>query len=162
MSQACFLPVFDPYFRVQAPRAIVVTVMMMMMIIVQPPLATALASIYEMNWQSINDDHDHCCSHFRVIWLNNFWSELSAGGAKRDVENTPLCILASRSHPALPAVGRLRPSDDDVDLINRRVLMIIWEGCGSQIFSLHLQFFIKYKQWLGWWWHWRGPCGYWW
>ena len=47
-----------------------------------------------------------------------FKSELSAGGAKWHVENTPkgtclICILAQRSRYALPAVGWLWPSDDD-------------------------------------------------
>ena len=34
VSRACFLPVFDPYFRVQAPRAIAVIVRMMMMMMI--------------------------------------------------------------------------------------------------------------------------------
>ena len=50
-----------------------------------------------------------------------FKSELSAGGVKWDVEKTSkgtrlICILAQRSHKALPDVGRLWPSDDDDDV----------------------------------------------
>ena len=47
-----------------------------------------------------------------------FKSELSAAGAKWDIENTPkgthlIYILAPQSRWALPAIGRLWPSDDD-------------------------------------------------
>ena len=58
-----------------------------------------------------------------VLWFfmvpGQFISELSAGGAKPDVENTPkgtrlTFILAPRSRPlGLAGLGRLWPSDDD-------------------------------------------------
>ena len=71
-------------------------------------------------------------------------SEMSAGGAKWEFENTPkashlICILAPRSCYHLPAIGRLWPSvddyNDDPTPVEGRAAQawfhLLWGNCGS-------------------------------